>query len=916
MRKKIDIAQFASGSWPDNIGDTTLFYSAGYSRHANDVSGLFLDNPPVLSPRYASVAWLYHADVDKYLFMHVQGSHVVNVALGRNYPFRAGYEVSRDDMNQINYSLRALLSQMPRIQGMASGRVESAHYVDVPPQSSSAEAICLMEHIEKAMITGRSLYLPLPVEGDTYRCDGVLESPELQVLLAAIEQLPLHLRRYATFAFSVDEHYSAVLNEALVVVYVSDSKLEVPSDALHLPWRDAISSHAPLSREELATLGAIQLPGADGKLLSYGEMKRSFSIYNKRADELQADEWHIWLTLGHRLSDLHTDGWDTLRRYAQQMDDDTRRQYFDLLRSASLQWPIETLDEQLYTQMGYNDEERYLLQGKALKDYLLSEGRHYGYLFDAGGLNEEQKTLLTGQFVERLHLTDRGSIERWHTIFEAQGRMNNTGVRKAFARLYETHVVPDLKTMGDIVSCMRHCPFVNASAFKKPDRIVKPEGLSNLSEEHQALIARWVDEAVGSIRFKHIDEVLHVLHTERDRARREKKKSEGGKSLEAESLQRLTADELRPLLQRGSGGDEGVFERCDLLLSACKDLPTTWDDFVINSVIKACNQVLFGGKNIPRDEVRWPSDQVHDIANWPKLGKFYARYPHAAVLIAKRIEHIGSHDTADTTARKLKDTFSRPTKKSAKSEDTEAERTPYKKAEDAYPIIKSFLTTYKKQNRKMAKEIEQIFKNLKSAKSDKKRRLHAWLYPVIGLAVGLIVGAGGMLAYHLMQRPEKVAEPATQLVLTDDQQENLLLRIADLGSWETISKVVIDTTTVKDVNLNDVHSLNSLSEAYYKNPPIEIQPAKAVVHDTTSKEGTAKGDTLNINAQAPLLRQVLDKPLQIDQVLVNDSVKVTVPAKELFGDEASKLTSQDARYYLRVIKYLRSKLPETINIAY
>ena len=49
---------------------------------------------------------------------------------------------------------------------------------------------------------------------------------------------------------------------------------------------------------------------------------------------------------------------------------------------------------------------------------------------------------------------------------------------------------------------------------------------------------------------------------------------------------------------------------------------------------------------------------------------------------------------------------------------------------------------------------------------------------------------------------------------------------------------------------------------------------------------------------------------------MNDSVKVTVPAKELFGDEASKLTSQDARYYLRVIKYLRSKLPETINIAY
>ncbi len=89
-----------------------------------------------------------------------------------------------------------------------------------------------------------------------------------------------------------------------------------------------------------------------------------------------------------------------------------------------------------------------------------------------------------------------------------------------------------------------------------------------------------------------------------------------------------------------------------------------------------------------------------------------------------------------------------------------------------------------------------------------------------------------------------------------------------------------------------------------------------MVHDATAKEGTAKGDTLNISAQAPLLRQVLDKPLQVDQLLVNDSVKVSIPTKELFGDDATKLTTQDARYYLRVIKYLRSKLPETINIAY
>ena len=108
MRKTIHIAQFASGSRTDNIGDTTLFYSAGFSKHANDVSGLFLDNPPVLSPRYASLIWRYYADVDQYIAIHVQGSHVVNSAMGRSYPFRAGYEVSRDDMNAIDLTLAAM----------------------------------------------------------------------------------------------------------------------------------------------------------------------------------------------------------------------------------------------------------------------------------------------------------------------------------------------------------------------------------------------------------------------------------------------------------------------------------------------------------------------------------------------------------------------------------------------------------------------------------------------------------------------------------------------------------------------------------------------------------------------------------------------------------------------------------------
>ena len=124
MKTTINIAKRASGAQKDQIGDGTLFYTGEVSDFNKSLSGLFIDNPPVLSPDYASLVWRYNHGQDRYILIHVQGSQVVSEAMGRYYPFRAGYEVTRTDMNKIGFDLTSLFAALPRISTMTYGRVD------------------------------------------------------------------------------------------------------------------------------------------------------------------------------------------------------------------------------------------------------------------------------------------------------------------------------------------------------------------------------------------------------------------------------------------------------------------------------------------------------------------------------------------------------------------------------------------------------------------------------------------------------------------------------------------------------------------------------------------------------------------------------------------------------------------------
>ena len=223
--KKIKIYQFAQGSWPDTIGDGTLFYTEDYSRWASNVGSTFVDNPPRLSKDCAGLVWRYYSDKDRYLLIHVQGSQVVNVGLGRNYPFRAGYEVSREDMNSIRFNIPAVLKAVPRIATMKGGRMPLETEVDANALWPTGGEK-LRENILNAFYGGKRLFISLDVPDRRYHEDGIYKAQELAALLGAIKDMPEDVQRYMSFALCVDNNYNAVLEDVLVVVYLKDRMQE------------------------------------------------------------------------------------------------------------------------------------------------------------------------------------------------------------------------------------------------------------------------------------------------------------------------------------------------------------------------------------------------------------------------------------------------------------------------------------------------------------------------------------------------------------------------------------------------------------------------------------------------------------------------------------------------------------------
>ncbi len=902
MVKNIHIAKFASGSWTDNIGDTTLFYSAGYTRHASDVSGLFLDNPPVLSPRHASLVWRYNVDVDKFILIHVQGSHVVSKALGRIYPFRAGYEVSRDDMNKIDFCLSSLFQAMPRIKQMPEGRVETETSVGVSHPEATIQARNLAGHIRVALLHGTPLYVAMDAGGERLYGDGVFGA-ELQTLTAAIESLSPTLRRYASFGFCVDEHYGDVLQGVAIVVYDRASKMVVPQNAIAMTWEEALAQPARISRHEEDLLDSIQLPGAQGPLLAGDNVRRAFAVSGMTPQQLTDGDWTIWRMLGHRFEQLGTDGWRTFRNYFGRMNGESQQAYIEAVREASLGWTMDGFHEDVFKLMNYDGRMVELLQTKALPGYL-SEGRH-SFLFGKG-LSQAQKEQLDGRFVRALKLGDPAAVISWYGIFEKNGCIKNKGVTAAFGDLFGTLVVPGLKSMGKIVESMRKYPFIPADYFRPPQKVTVPDGMGGLKPAYRELVEKWVSEAASACSFGDTEAVTDAL-------RRMLESKDKGRSPESMALRQMGAEELFALLSKGN--ERQRYDDCEKLLRTMRELPKEWDDFVRNTVLPAVQHTVFGGK---RNEAYRPlltKEQLLDVHEWGRIAAIRKGHPLVFKVVRGRLQTYFEQTSAKGLANDIKTHFinAASLKKEKKSPQDDNTAVRYKNnAAEAFPIITLYISTIKKSYSNMSKELDHLFRDLKGTRNWTKIRTVAWVCSAI------ICALGGLVAGKYLFSGEKpLPDEGMSIVWKGSQQSNLMQQLAYVADWDSVSMVKVDSLEMKHLAFGKTTDLLPLSKVFYQMNGVENADTALVRACTLNDKGEPAGktDTLVVTFDKPLLESVCDKKYRIQNVTVKDC-SIDIPNTALMASDTVATSTLDAKYYFAVVRFLSKKLPAKLSIAY
>ena len=901
MKRLINITQFASGSRTDNIGDTTLFYTSGFSKHANDLAGLFLDNPPVLSRDYATLIWRYYQDVDKHILIHVQGSHVVSSAMGRNYPFRAGYEVSRDDMNSIEYRLSSLFNAMPRISALPSGRVEAAKEIDVTASYTNRASECLAEQILNAITEKKRLFISIDVNGTTYRNDGVFSAQELQIMLSAIESLPLQLRRYVSFGFCVDENHSTVLDEVLVVVYVKGSKLLIPHDAILLSWYEAISKTTAFTMDDKRTLSRILLPGADSPILSMNNFFKALTIHSKDPSQLKGEEWSLWLSLGHHLEDVSISNWVQFKKYYETMDSPTQDLLAQLHHGNSLHWPVDNLDAEMTEVMNYKEKELFSLQCKTLASYLSS--RQYSFLFK-DGLSPELKKELNASFLDRLNLKDKDSVERWYQLFLENDALASKETLHQFGVLLGRYGAMQMTTLEEMIPYMGKYPFIPAAAFNMPKQVYLPKEMSTLSAEHQKLIDQWVKSAIDNVSLSSIDDVLKVMDTAQ-------KDSDGRTELEELSLKEMKVKELCALLLQ-EHTTEKVIDHCEDLMEQSCLLPASWHDQVVGKFLPAVDVALFSSDGILKKEF------LLDVSKWPNLTALCKSRPYFKVLLMNRLNDLFMTASKKTLSENIKNTYVKKKAEITKNNNTVIG---YKqKADEAFPIIHQFITTTKNQDKKMAKDFEKLFKDLKGAKQTQNKTRRLFIHLLCGALLGVLLTIGAYFGVLRLLKNRSVKNSGASIEWVNNNHENLMLRLADLSEWDYISKIQIDTFLVNDLKIGKTADLLKVNNRFYQSSSTK-EPDKAVVcvyqiDDQGMPLKNLPMDSLQISRENSLLSKTYNRKVRVGQVIVNDDIKIAIDHTNLFPNDTAKMSMLDAKYYFEVIKFIHHNLPKDLQIAY
>lgn len=436
----IHIYQKAHGSLLTTPGDGVLFYTGDYSPRANAISGIFIDNPPTLPADSAALVWRYYADTDRYLLVHVQGSHALFPAEGRNYPFRGAYEVTMADIDTLcacgRLPIASLMAAMPRIGDFkaAAQRVESATPITIAAPTATDESRRLSDHIRTAMERGNRLAISIDVAPGSLRANGVFDDDRLATLLAAIEELPVALARYATFAFNVDERHAAVTDDVLISIFPAGSAAARAAGAR--PWADLVGTPAKTASANIGNLAVELLAATPGPLTTTDKMLTGMSQTIDRLRSIDAaapllldgDELQLWLRLGHRLDELSIKKWGEAASVYAHLTEAQRQRFVAIFKPSATTWNVQGLEREVYEAFAFEADDRRRMRDLTFNEFFYSARHAFLFTSDEG----------------------RGYLDAHVT-----------------AALLERRIATDCKLFSDVVGLFRALPYVSLALWRK-----------------------------------------------------------------------------------------------------------------------------------------------------------------------------------------------------------------------------------------------------------------------------------------------------------------------------------------------------------------------------------------------------------------------------------------------------------------
>lgn len=810
------IYQNASGSLKSSMGDGCLFYTQGFSEESRFINENLSDNPPVLNKDYATAIWKFFSSADRYALIHVQGSQVVNQAMGRNYPFRGVYEVSRNDINEAGFPLGSIIASMPRIEDFAAATVKHEVTTELRPAISSdlvmAEIDNLCYLIEDAILAEQKVELQLGHQNGLHE-NGVLSCREFRTLLAAIDRLPVELKRYATFTFCSDEHYASYCNDALINIYSASAK-NAPAGRT-LPWLDAVKHHRQHNDDKYHQLESIaaMLPGKDRPLAEVGAMLKAMAQYKtvianienivrqKQYANLQSNHWDAWSLVGHNIKEISISSWAEFNTVLRSFPKGRVKELTEAFYPVCRPWKLNDLTESVFKAMPFTSAEKLELQDMALKPFLYSGYKTYDFLFfdtkaeshDAENPYLLPKTLrshLDPFFIKQIDARTIAGIDKWRKVFEIQNCLTADNI-KAFDALYRERVASKVSSQNAVKEI---CELMEA--------VVDPQ---NKSKEDEQILLR-----MTSTDFKNAFE--QIQYTEQGLA------------------------SLEHLLQ------------ASMLLPEKK-----WAAFVEPKVLE--NAIAFIRKYFPLGD-------LHFWEGWYDRRNDFPQIHLLAKLCLRENDFSEAQKLAKKWREKVEELSAGKKKKACKDF---VRKTAF--------VVKATVACLNKSeneiNKKMAKKIESLY--------EKVRYNGNWFQKPLGKAltmtgVGLILGLGiGYGVSALLNRPSVEPKDATNYIaLTFDKP--LMVSIAELDSTAA-GKVMLGDSAFSFTrnNIDDIALLQqkvSYDESYWKLYYVE--------GDQKPEKG--KEQSCTITPDHPLLTQVRENPTHHFYALVNGADSLVLSA--------------------------------------